>query len=57
MILSGEAGIGKTRLAEELLSWVNRQGVITASALCYEASGALAYAPVTAWLQADGVQT
>ena len=57
VMISGEAGIGKTRLAEELRSWVNRQGLITASALCYEASGSLAYAPVTAWLQADGVQT
>ena len=57
MMISGEAGIGKTRLAEKLRSWVNRQGLITASALCYEASGSLAYAPVTAWLQADGVQT
>ena len=56
VMISGEAGIGKTRLAEELRSWVNRQGITTASALCYEASGALAYAPVTAWLQADGVQ-
>ena len=56
VMLSGEAGIGKTRLAEELLAWVNRQGLTTASARCYEASGALAFAPVVAWLQTDAVQ-
>jgi len=50
-------GIGKTRLAEELLSWVNRQGLATAIARCYAAAGGLAYAPVAAWLRADALQT
>src|SRR5207245_704767 len=53
VILEGEAGIGKTRLAEELLAWVRRQGVITASAHCYAVEGELAYAPVASWLRAD----
>jgi DNA-binding SARP family transcriptional activator len=30
VILSGEAGIGKTRLAEEMIAWVGRQGITTA---------------------------
>ncbi len=57
VILSGEAGIGKTRLAEEMIAWVGRQGMTTASAHCYAAEGRLAYAPVTAWLRADAVQS
>ncbi|MDQ2715571.1 MAG: AAA family ATPase [Chloroflexota bacterium] len=57
VILSGEAGIGKTRLAEEIEAWVSRQGMATASARCYAALGSLAYAPVTAWLRNDALRT
>ncbi len=57
VLLSGEAGIGKTRLAEELEAWVSRQGMATASARCYAALGPLAYAPVTTWLRTDALQT
>jgi len=57
VVVSGEAGIGKTRLAEEMLAWVSRQGMTAASAHCYAAEGRLAYAPVRAWLRADAVQT
>ncbi len=53
LVLSGEAGIGKTRLAEELLTWVGRQGIATATAHCYAVGGGLAYAPIAAWLRSD----
>ncbi|MBA2397076.1 MAG: AAA family ATPase [Ktedonobacteraceae bacterium] len=55
-ILSGEAGIGKTRLAEEMEAWISRQGIATASAHCYAALGPLAYAPVTNWLRGGALQ-
>jgi DNA-binding SARP family transcriptional activator len=55
-LVTGEAGIGKTRLAEELLSWSGRQGIASASARCYASGGELAYAPVTAWLRTDALQ-
>ncbi len=52
VLLTGEAGIGKTRLAEELLAWGARQGAITAAARCYPGGDALAYAPVAELLSA-----
>ena len=51
VILSGEAGIGKTRLGEEFLLWADRQGVDTAIARCYAAQNQLPYAPVATWLR------
>jgi DNA-binding SARP family transcriptional activator len=57
MILSGEAGIGKTRLAKELEGWVSRRGMTTMSARCYAALERLAYAPVASWLRSDSFQT
>lgn len=51
--VTGEAGVGKTRLAEELAVWIQRQGATTARAECYAAEGRLAYAPVVEWLRAD----
>ena len=56
VILSGEAGIGKTRLAEEMEAWVSRQGMTSAIAHCYAAEGRLAYAPVATWLRTDTLQ-
>lgn len=58
MLVTGEAGIGKTRLTEELLAWAARQGGTTAAARCYpEASGsALAYAAVAEWLRSPSLQ-
>jgi len=56
VILEGEPGIGKTRLAEELLAWSARQGLPTAGTRCYASEGALAYGTLTAWLRTDSLQ-
>jgi predicted ATPase len=56
VVIAGEAGIGKTRLAEELLVWAERQGIVTASARCYAAEGELVYAPVAAWLRGAAIR-
>lgn len=43
VILQGEAGIGKTRLAEEFLGYTQTQGSITLTARCYAGETNLAY--------------
>ncbi len=56
VVLLGEAGIGKTRLAEELMGWTRRQGIRTEGAQCYPAEGNLPFAPVIAWLRTRGIR-
>ena len=51
LIVSGEAGIGKTRLAEEILLWAARQGYRVATANCFASEGGLAYASAADWLR------
>jgi len=52
VILEGEAGIGKTRLAEEFLAHVQARGATVVAARCYEGETHLAYEPVVAGLRA-----
>ena len=52
VLVQGEAGIGKTRLVEELVEWAHRQGIAAATAHCYAFGGNLAFAPVQEWLRA-----
>lgn len=52
-LISGEPGIGKSRLAAELAQWCSRRGASVARARCYAAQGRLAYAPVAEWLRAE----
>ncbi len=55
VLIWGEAGIGKTRLVEELLDWVQRQGHVSASSRSYAVEGALTYAPIAEWLRSPGI--
>lgn len=57
VLVWGEAGIGKTRLAEELIDWVRRQGHVAASSRSYAARGALTYAPIAEWLRSPHIRT
>ena len=54
--MAGEAGIGKTRLAEELLDWTARQGIASARTRCYAAEGRLAYGPITELLRGSALR-
>ncbi len=55
VLVTGEPGIGKTRLVEELRAWCAHRGAATAEARSYPAEGALAYGPVAAWLRSDAL--
>jgi DNA-binding SARP family transcriptional activator len=53
-LVSGEAGIGKSRLAEELLAWAAQQHAAVARTRSYAAEGQLSLAPITDWLRSEG---
>ncbi|HSL46437.1 MAG TPA: AAA family ATPase [Anaerolineales bacterium] len=50
--ITGEAGIGKTRLITELTNWAELQSIPIDTAVCYPAEGSLPYGPVMSWIQA-----
>jgi DNA-binding SARP family transcriptional activator/tetratricopeptide (TPR) repeat protein len=52
VVLEGEAGVGKTRLAEEFLAYVRSSGARTVVGRCYEGEAGLAYAPFMEALRA-----
>lgn len=54
-LLAGEAGIGKTRLREELTHWAQQQGIASAVTRAYAAEGNLVYAPVVEWLRSSTI--
>lgn len=56
VLITGEAGVGKSRLAEDFLGWAGQQGIVTAKARSYAAEGQLSLAPVTEWLRSDGLR-
>ena len=52
IVLEGDAGIGKTRLADELLAHARNGGAEVIAARCYEGESQLAYAPISSALRA-----
>ena len=56
LVVFGEAGIGKTRLVQELEVWCAHQGAPTARTRSYAAEGRLAYAPVVEWLRSEALR-
>ena len=52
LLVTGEAGVGKTRLVDELRA---RAGAVTAEARAYPAEGPLAYGLAAAWLRSQPV--
>ncbi|MEX2586773.1 MAG: AAA family ATPase [Actinomycetota bacterium] len=56
LLVEGEPGIGKTRLAEEVARRVSGEGFAVARARAYRAAGRPAWGPVVDWLRAEAVQ-
>jgi DNA-binding SARP family transcriptional activator/tetratricopeptide (TPR) repeat protein len=50
-VLSGEPGVGKSRVVAELASIARGEGAVVATARCFGQSGHLALAPVVDWLR------
>jgi DNA-binding SARP family transcriptional activator len=48
--ITGEPGVGKTRLAEEFASWAGRAGAFVARSRAYASEGELPYAVLVDWL-------
>ncbi len=57
VIVTGEAGMGKSRLVTEFARQVASQGGLVATARCFGASGRLALAPVADWLRSPALRT
>ncbi|MEX5631397.1 AAA family ATPase [Parafrankia sp. FMc2] len=53
VLVTGEPGIGKTRLVAEFRAWCAHRGALTAEAAAYAAEGALAYGLIVSWLRSD----
>ena len=54
-LVTGEAGIGKSRLIAELARGVAASGFPVVATRAYEAAGGLPWGPVTDWLRADAI--
>jgi DNA-binding SARP family transcriptional activator/predicted ATPase len=52
-LITGEPGIGKSRLAEELVRWARTQGFAAAYGRCYAAEGGLVYTTPSTWLRTE----
>lgn len=57
LLVTGEAGIGKSRLALELGRRVRAEGHLVASAHAYEAAGRLPWGPVVDLLRSDAISS
>lgn len=56
VLVRGGAGVGKTRLVNELAALARTQGAAVASSQCFGSAGRLALAPVADWLRSPVVQ-
>jgi DNA-binding SARP family transcriptional activator len=55
VVVSGEPGIGKTRLVEDFAAWCGHRGATVAAGRSYPNEGELGYGIVQAWLRAPAL--
>ncbi len=55
-VITGEAGVGKSRLLDEFCSVIQRGGFDAVRARCFAARGRLALAPVSEWLRSPALR-
>jgi DNA-binding SARP family transcriptional activator/tetratricopeptide (TPR) repeat protein len=55
VLVTGEPGIGKTRLVDELVSWCSTRDALVGRARCYAAEGDLGHGVLIAWLRTSGL--
>jgi DNA-binding SARP family transcriptional activator/tetratricopeptide (TPR) repeat protein len=56
VVVSGEAGVGKSRLVSELAAIAGAQGAAVAATRCFGRTGRLALAPVADWLRSPDLR-
>jgi DNA-binding SARP family transcriptional activator len=56
-VVRGGAGVGKTRLIEDVADTARQDGGLVAGSQCFGTSGRLALAPVADWLRSPAVQS
>ncbi len=57
LVVTGEAGVGKTRLVSDLAAGVERQGAVVAGTRCFPATGSVPLAPVADWLRTAALRS
>ncbi|BAH49506.1 ATP-binding protein [Rhodococcus opacus] len=57
LLVSGDAGVGKTRLTTELAEIARADGAVVVTARCFGLPGRVALAPVAEWLRSPELQS
>jgi DNA-binding SARP family transcriptional activator/tetratricopeptide (TPR) repeat protein len=55
LLITGEAGVGKTRLAAELMAKARASGAVVAQSRCFSRPGRIPLAPVADWLRSPAL--
>jgi DNA-binding SARP family transcriptional activator len=57
VLVTGEPGVGKTRLVEELAAWCAHRGAVVGQARSYASEGELGYGVAISWLRSTDLGT